>query len=62
MSDKQDVNIQIEHLLAAAIVANDGSIELDIEDILSDQIVGKQFKLTVDDGRATITLVDGEEV
>lgn len=60
MSD-ENVNIQIEHLLAGAIIANGGSLTFDIDNILSDEIVGKQFNLSVEDGVATITLVEPQE-
>lgn len=61
MSNDTDVNIQIEHLLAGAIVANGGELTFGIDTILSDEIVGKQFSLSVEDGIATITLVDPEK-
>ena len=58
MSDNEEVNIGLEHLIAGAIHANGGELVFGVEHILTDDIVDKQIHLDVTDGTATITLVD----
>lgn len=58
MSDQ--IGLGLEHLLAGAIHANGGQLVFDVEHILSEDIIGKQIAITVDDGIATIELVDDE--
>lgn len=62
MTEKQELNIGLEHLIAGAVHANGGELVFGIEHILTDDIVDKQIHLVVDDGVATITLVDTEAV
>lgn len=61
MSEKEEVSIGLEHLIAGAIHANGGELVFDIEHILTDDNVDKQIHLSVEDGIATITLVNVEE-
>lgn len=58
MADGNEIGL--EHLLAGAIRANGGELVFPVEDILAEDNFDKQISLVVEDGIATITLVDGE--
>lgn len=57
----EETGIGLEHLLAGAIHAGGGKLVFDIEHILSEDNYDKQISLVVEDGVATITLVEAEE-
>lgn len=52
--------IGLEHLIAGAIRANGGELVFNVEDILHEDNFDKQISLVVEDGVATITLVEAE--
>jgi hypothetical protein len=57
-----DSGLTVEHLLAGAILANGGELEFDVENVLSDEIVGKVISVTVTDNLLKVALADPDEV
>jgi len=61
MSGNQEVEIGLEHIIAGVIHANGGELVFGVEHILTDDILDKQIHLVVEDGIATVTLVEDTE-